>query len=243
LNAALCRMRVLFIVLLLLLRGAGAVYTTLAAGPNFGILFMLAEARFLENGDFLYTTTKGDLVRYALATRSKLISGSGGDGFDILAGSSPDGKWILASTNTNQVTGIGQLYLASLVGPTPATSLQSKVAPIGFTSDSLFALFMTVETPYAPFPYVLHAVSVSGGAPAKVESTAGSTNTNLGSYDFKTAIGRADIEVINLERPTEKMVLVTQAGLKPQVTPSKDVVYAWSCNAGPNAGIWVAPSP
>src|SRR6187551_3519795 len=39
LNAALCRIRVLFIVLLLLLRGAGAVYTTLAAGPNFGILF------------------------------------------------------------------------------------------------------------------------------------------------------------------------------------------------------------
>jgi len=39
LNAALCRMRVLFIVLLLLLRGAGAVYTTLAAGPNLGILF------------------------------------------------------------------------------------------------------------------------------------------------------------------------------------------------------------
>jgi hypothetical protein len=32
-------MRVLFIVLLLLLREAGAVYTTLAAGPNFGILF------------------------------------------------------------------------------------------------------------------------------------------------------------------------------------------------------------
>jgi hypothetical protein len=34
-------MRVLFIVLLLLLPGAGAVYTTLAAGPNFGILFNL----------------------------------------------------------------------------------------------------------------------------------------------------------------------------------------------------------
>jgi len=41
LNAALCRMRVLFIVFLLLLRGAGAVYTTLAAGPNFGILFTM----------------------------------------------------------------------------------------------------------------------------------------------------------------------------------------------------------
>jgi len=34
---------VLFIVLLLLLRGAGAVYTTLAAGPNFGILFRVVE--------------------------------------------------------------------------------------------------------------------------------------------------------------------------------------------------------
>jgi hypothetical protein len=39
LNAALCRVRVVFIVLLLLPREAGAVYTTLAAGPNFGILF------------------------------------------------------------------------------------------------------------------------------------------------------------------------------------------------------------
>lgn len=34
------------------------------------------------------------------------------------------------------------------------------------------------------------------------------------------------------------MILVTQAGLKPQVTPSRDIVYAWSCNPGPNAGIW-----
>jgi hypothetical protein len=216
---------------------------------------MLSEARFLESGDLLYTTTNGDMVRYALATRTKtsLSSGSGGQGFDILAGNSPDGKWILASMNTNQVTGIGQLYLASLAGPAPATSLQANVAPFGFTTDSLFALFLTIETPQAPSPYILHAAPVSGGTPVRVESTAGSTlllagskivtNTNLEHYDFKTAIGRADIEVINLERPTEKMILVTQAGLKPQVTPSKDIVYAWSCKAGPNAGIWVTPSP
>jgi hypothetical protein len=87
----------------------------------------------------------------------------------------------------------------------------------------------------------------------KVEATAGDmspltgskilTNTNLMNYDFKTSIGKADIEVIDLKRPTDKTIVVTRAGLNPQVTPSRDIVYAWSCNPGPNAGIWVTPSP
>jgi hypothetical protein len=215
---------------------------------------MLMFARFLENGDVLYTTTEGDIVRYTPASGDKtiLVSSSSGYLFDTLEDHSPDLKWIFVSDGTNMVTGVGHLYLTSLAAPGPMTDLQPNVVPAGFTTDSLFALFHTAAT-QVPFASTLYAAPVSGGTPVKVEATAGDmspltgskilTNTNLTDYDFQTSIGQADLEVIDLKRPTEKIIIVSQAGLKPQVTPMGNIVYAWSCDPGPNAGIWVTPSP
>src|SRR5438105_3888839 len=59
LNAALCRMRVLFIVSLLLLLGAGALYATLAAGPNLGSSSFCGRVRREEAGYVVVSSGKG----------------------------------------------------------------------------------------------------------------------------------------------------------------------------------------
>jgi hypothetical protein len=199
----------------------------------------------------LYGTTTGALRASSTSAPSpKTLAPSFGGFYSV----SPDQNSVLyyqksSSTGTD-------VELASTTTPgsqrTVLASSSGAVNGDAFTSDSTYALYSTKNdscTGAATF----NAFSLSGSAsPALGNDVWGdwsATGAKVVYNDHFRAtgglrFGRADIEVVNLATGATPVRIVSQADAVLDLTPAKDqVIYSWSLEPGPLAGLYIAPIP
>ena len=150
----------------------------------------------------------------------------------------------------------GDVYLSSALTPGAPTTVSA--APNGavngdaFTADSAYALYSTgndVCTGAATFD----AFPVSGAASTPlghgVWSDWSATGSRVVFNDNYVAtgglrFGRADIESVNLASGAGVTHIVSQADAVIDLTPARDaIIYSWSVQPGPLAGLYVVPIP
>jgi hypothetical protein len=199
---------------------------------------------FAPNGDVVYATASGALIRYAAAGGNKTTLLSSGAYTPQRI--SPDGNWLQLYDDLLPMGQFPNVYLASAVTPGMPTTEWSAAAAtlLGFTADSAFEMFETSAGPTAD----LYASPVAGsGAPSKIASTtsvAVLAGSRVVATDNPAGTTTADIEVFDLSNPTHKTTVVTRAGTRFAVTPGgASIVYSWSCAPTSQAGIWVVPAP
>jgi hypothetical protein len=223
--------------------GGGAA-TTIDSSGFMGQLILGGQAA-------VYSTVTGNLRRSAVTAPSPMTLASGVGGF---YGFSP--SWGSVLYYQNQATNGTDLYLSStaMAGSQQTISTAQNVAVNGdaFTTDSNYALYSTsnnVCTGAAAF----NALAVSGGSPIPLGTNVwddwaatGSKVVFSNNYVATGGLryGRADIESVDLANGTTPTVVVSQADAIVDLNPAGDhIIYSWSLQPGPLAGIYITPVP
>jgi hypothetical protein len=199
----------------------------------------------------VYSTVSGALRRSSTTAPSPMTLASGVGGF---YGFSP--SWASVLYYQNQSSGGTDLYLSSTTaaGSQRTISSSQDVAVNGdaFTADSMYALYSTssnVCTGAATF----NALAVSGGSPVQLGtnvwddwSATGSKVVFSNNYVATGGLryGRADIESVDLASGATPTLVVSQADAIVDLDPSgQNIIYSWSLQPGPLAGIYITPVP
>ena len=199
----------------------------------------------------IYSTTSHALRRSAITAPAPVTLVPTFGGF---YGLSPNEASVLFFQDFGP-TGAG-VYLASAVAPsTPVALWTAQTGAVngdGFTTDSNYALYSTGIDPQSHIG-TLNAVSVDGGTPRVLGASAWSDVSTTGAkvvfLDHYVAtgglrFGRADIESVDLSQAGAPTTIVAGADAVMALSPARDfIVYSWSAQAGPNAGIFVTPVP
>jgi hypothetical protein len=165
---------------------------------------------------------------------------------------SPAESTVLYYANTAS-TG-SDVFLASTVTPgTPisiSAALDGSVNGDAFTADSTYALYST-SNDVCTGSGTFNAFSVNGGASTllghNVWGDWSATGAKVVFNDNFVAtgglrFGRADIESVDLATGTTPTRVVSQADAVIDLTPAKDqMIYSWSVEPGPLAGLYVTP--
>jgi hypothetical protein len=210
----------------------------------------------------LYITSDG-VKRSPTSSPAPVVVAAGND---LPYGSflSPDENWIYAYSQSGLTP---RLLLESASGSRAAQDLgASGGMPQGggiasldigvgygdaFTADSRFAIF---SDPNAG-PNDVYVAPTAGGPPTKVTTQSsfwlageyapsGSKVLVADHVQVDSVRATADIEALDAEDPCAIRTVVTGARLEFYLSPdSAQIVYAWDCADGAQAGIWVTPNP
>jgi hypothetical protein len=236
----------------LLSTGSGVQVAPIGGGP----LAMIDTSGFLgqlmDGGKTaIYSTTSHALRRSPITAPSPMTLVPTFGGF---YGLSPDETSVLFFEDFGP-TGAG-VYLAPAVAPsTPVALWTAQTGGVNgdsFTADSNYALYSTGIDPQSQAG-TLNAVPVAGGTPRLLGASAWSDLSATGAkvvfVDHYVAtgglrFGRGDIESVDLSTGTEPTTIVSGADAVMALSPAGDfIVYSWSAQAGPNAGIFVTRVP
>ena len=167
---------------------------------------------------------------------------------------SPDQSTVLFYENS-VATGT-DIYLSSTVMPNTSravsTATNGAVNGDAFTADSLYALYST-SNDMCTGASAFNAVQLSAGSPTVLGhnvwgdwSASGSKVIFNDNYVATGGLrfGRADIESVNLTAGGTPVRVVAQADAVIDLTPAKDqIIYSWSVQPGPLAGLYETPVP
>jgi hypothetical protein len=206
------------------------------------------------HGQSAIYATNGVLRRSSVPSTAPLtLVSSGVSGILRL---SPDENWVLTYLNAapDYTYYASDLTLASATTPTSDSVLWAPTTGAlfgsAFTADSRFVLYFTNLTGNLDGDFM--AVSTLGGAPTKVASHGWAVMATKQSKvvvadhyaAIRTGYSAIDLESVDLANPGARSTLVSQVDPDPYLTPAGDqIVYAYTCDAGPRAGIWVMPAP
>jgi hypothetical protein len=199
----------------------------------------------------VYGTTSGALRRSPTTAPSPTTLTPEFGGFYAIAPSQGTVMYFRQSTSAG-----GDVYLSSALTPgTPKTvcaAANGAVNGDAFTADSAYALYSTgndVCTGAATF----NAFPVTGAASTLlghgVWSDRAATGSRVVFNDNYVAtgglrFGRADIESANLASGAGVTHIVSQADAVIDLTPAQDeVIYSWSVQPGPLAGLYIVAIP
>jgi len=223
---------------------AGGTATTIDAAGFLGTLTPDGNAA-------LYSTKSGEMRRSLVTSPAPTtLVASGFGGFWSL---SPDQKWTIyfgdfGSDGTD-------LFLTSAVSPTTPTTLSAvatgTVSGDGFTLSSSHALFTTTIDPCNHGVGTLQALAIGTTSPRSLGQRVWADwalidskilfNDNF-APDNAMRFGRADIEWVDLAQAAAPTRLVDRADAVIGLTKDK-LVYVWSAQPGPLAGLYVTPLP
>jgi hypothetical protein len=169
---------------------------------------------------------------------------------------SPDENWVLTYQNAAPDYAYYASDLRLVSATTPGSASVLWAPPSGglfgsaFSADSRFVLYFSNLTANLDGDFM--AAPTGGGAPTKLAShgwavmaTKQSTVVLADNYvGVRTGYDAIDIESVDVANPGARSTLVSQVDLDVYLTPSNDqIVYTYSCDSGPRAGIWVVPVP
>ncbi len=206
----------------------------------------------------LYNDNNGALKRSPIASPAPVTLVAGGV-FGLL-GLSPDQSSALSYQNFNPQTYLTDLDLASTVSPGPITVLSSTATAAvpgsytlgnSFTEDSSHALYYTN---FNVMSYVgtLTAFDVNTSSPTVLgqNSTAAwaSGPSKVVFSDNYVALGGTSpaVDIESVDTATSSSPTHVVGGANPQfyMSPAADqIVYTWSEQPGPRAGLYVVPVP
>jgi hypothetical protein len=231
---------------------AGVLVAPIGGGPSTTIDSSGFIGQLISGGKMaIYGTTNGALRSSSITPPSPTTLSPAFGGF---YGVSPSQSVVLYYQN--QGSSGTDVFLTSTVGPaTPqalSTATNGSVNGDPFTADSTYALYSTGNdacTGAAAF----NAYPVGGGSVvalgANVWGDWAATGAKVIYNDNFAAtgglrIGRADIEVVDLSSGATPTQIVSQADAVIDMSPAKDqLIYSWSLQPGPTAGIYVTPVP
>jgi hypothetical protein len=233
--------------------GAGTVIDPGATGVFAGTLTGSGLVLSGHGADAIYATN-GLLRRSPVSPPMPLTLVS--SGVSGILRISPDENWVLTYQNAapDYTYYASDLRLVSATTPGSASVLWAP--PTGalfgsaFTADSRFVLYFTNLTGNLDGDFL--AAPTGGGAPTKVAShgwsvwaTKQSKVVLADNYAaIRTGYSAIDIESVDLASPGARSTLVSQVDLDFYLTPSNDqLVYAYTCDSVPRAGVWVMPVP
>jgi hypothetical protein len=233
--------------------GAGTVIDPGATGVFTGLLTGSSLVPSGHGASAIYAT-KGILRRSPVSAPMPLTLVS--YGVSGILRLSPDENWVLTYQNAapDYTYYASDLNLVSATTPGSASLLWA--APTGalfgsaFTADSRFVLYFTNLTGYLDGDFM--AAPTGGGAPTKVASHGwagwATTQSKVVLADnyaaIRTGYSAIDIESVDLANPGARSTLASQVDLDLYLTPMNDqIVYAYTCDSSPRAGVWVMPVP
>jgi hypothetical protein len=236
--------------MLLVSTGNGVLVVPIGGGPGTTIDDTGFMGQLIAGGKTaVYGTTTGALRRSSTTAPSPTMLAPSFGGFYAV---SPAESTVLYYANTAS-TG-SDLYLASTVTPGTPTSisavLSGGVNGDAFTADSTYALYST-SNDVCTGSGTFNAFSVNGSASTllgrNVWGDWSATGAKVVFNDNFVAtgglrFGRADIESVDLATGTTPTRVVSQADAVIDLTPAKDqMIYSWSVEPGPLAGLYVTP--
>lgn len=238
---------------------AGLLVAPIGGGSSTLIDPIGAYGFFTSDGmSVIYNDNNGALKRSPIASPAPVTLVAGGV-FGLL-GLSPDQSTALSYQNFDPRTYLTDLDLASIVSPGPITVLSS--APTAavpgsytlgnpFTEDSSHALYYTS---FNVMSYVgtLNAFDVNTSSPSVLgtNSTAAwaSGPSKVVFSDNYVSLGgtspAVDLESVDTNLPAGPTHVVSGANPQFYMSPAADqIVYTWSWQSGPLAGLYVVPVP
>jgi hypothetical protein len=233
---------------------AGSVVVPMGGGTQTVIDPAGTGGTLISDGQSVIYGTSSDALRRSPVTEPKpttLVVG----GFAGMWALSPDEKWLLYYQNLDTQHFVSDLFLASTSTAGAATALSTaqnaRIWGDAFTSDASHALYFTDIDPTSNVG-TLHAMDLGG---SKTQVVVGQ-NTAIGmaglggkviyndNYTWNGTRGHADVRVVDLSGGAAPVLIVNQADSEISMSPGLDsVIYTWSLDDGPRAGLWVAPVP
>lgn len=230
----------------------GLLVVPIGGGPGTTIDANGFMGQLIAGGEMaVYGTTSGSLrLSSTTAPSPETLAPSFGGFYAI----SPAQNTVLYYQNSSSAG--TDIYLASTITPgtlaTVLTVTNGAVNGDAFTADSTFALYST-SNDVCTGSGTFNGFSVAGSAPTLLGlnvwgdwSTTGAKvlfNDNFvatGGLRF----GRADVESVDLATGPTPTRVVSQADAVVDLTPAKDqMIYSWSVEPGPLAGLYIIPVP
>jgi len=199
----------------------------------------------------IYSTTTGPLRSSPTMAPSPMALAPAFGGFYAV---SPDQSTVLFYENSAAAG--TDIYLSATVTPNTSravsTATNGSVNGDAFTADSLYALYST-DNDMCTGAGAFNAVQLSAGSPSVLGhnvwrdwSASGSKVIFNDNYIATGGLrfGRADLESVNLADGGTPVRIVAQADAVIDLTPAMDqIIYSWSVQPGPLAGLYVTPVP
>jgi hypothetical protein len=200
----------------------------------------------------IYGTSTNALRRSAVISPSPTTlvpSGVGG-----LYSVSPDEKFVLFYDKLDPVHLVSDMFLSSATTPgAPLTLSATETAGVfgdPFTSDSSHVLYFT-EVDTTSQIGTLNTLALGDRAPKVVSRDASVVWAATGAkivfsdhYAWTGSRGHADVRTVDTSKSAPPRLIVNQADSEIFLSPALDqVVYTWSLDDGPRAGIYVATIP
>jgi Tol biopolymer transport system component len=177
-----------------------------------------------------------------------------GNGVGGLYGVSPDESFVLFYGSMDATHLVSDMYLSSALTPTTPVTLSAEatagVRGDAFTSDGSHVLYFTDIEPTTQTG-TLNAFALASQAPkvlaGDVSQTWAATGSKIVFNDHYAWTGRrvhADVRTVDAAGNTEPELIVAQADSEVFLSPARDkIVYTWSLDDGPRAGIYVVDIP
>jgi hypothetical protein len=239
--------------MLLTATSAGTIVVPIAGGspvtidPAGGTGVLVAKGQSAIYGTSAHALRRSPLSAPSPAT----LVGSGVTG---MYGVSPDEKSVLYYSQMDPVHLVSDLYLTSAAAPdTPVTLSATQTGGVfgdAFTTDGSHVLYSTevdtttqtttlnvIATGDRTGRVLAHGVWVTwAAAAAKVVFS--------DHYAWTGSRGHADVRTVDTSTSAAPALIVNQADAEIMMSPARDqVVYTWSLEDSPRAGMYVAPVP
>lgn len=237
--------------MLLTATGAGTVVVPLAGGTPTVIDAAGGTGVFADDKTVLYGASdslrRSDVKAPAPTT---LVSGGVGG----LYGVSPDGKYVIYYKNMDYTHLVSDMYLTSATtAGAPMTLSSTQTAGVfgnAFTTDASHLLYST-EVNSEMQTSTLNALTLGTDKSAVLAKDVWVTWAGTGSkvvfsdhYAWTGDRGHADVRVVDTAKGGEPILIVNQADAEIMLSPGLDqIVYTWSLEDSPRAGLYVATIP
>jgi hypothetical protein len=232
---------------------AGTVVVPIAGGAPTIIDPAGSTGVLVANGQSaIYGAAKDELRRSPVSSPSPTtLVGSGVGG---LYGVSPDENFVLYYKQMDSVDLLSDMYLASATKPgTPMTLSATPTAGVfgdAFTTDGSHALYFAAVD-QATETGTLDALAFGSDAPTALTNsgyeawaTTGAKIVFSDHYTWTGSRGHTDVRTVDTSGSAEATLIVNQADSEVFLSPERDqVVYTWSLEDSPRAGLYVAPIP
>lgn len=231
---------------------AGTVVVPIGGGAPVTIDPSGSTGVLVANGESaIYGASTNELRRSPVGSPSPmtLVGGAGG-----LYGVSPDEGYVLFYKKMDATHLISDMYLGSATEPsTPLTLSAEQAAGVhgdAFTLDGSRVLYFTGIDPSSQTG-TLNALSLGEATPTVVahgvSQTWAATKSKIVFNDHYAWTGlrvHADVWSFDTAKSKEPTLIVNQADSEVFLSPSREqVVYTWSLDDGPRAGIYVVDIP
>ena len=223
----------------------GGAPTTIDASGSTGVLIAGGQSA-------IYGTSTNALRRSpvgAPAPTTLVESGVGG-----LYAISPDEKSVMFYKKMDPVHLISDMFLTSAATPgTPMTLSATQTAGVfgdPFTADSSHALYST-EVDAMLQTSTLNTLALDSQASKVISrdvsvvwAATGAKIVFSDHYAWTGSRGHADVRTVDTSKSAEPALIVSQADSEIFLSPAHDqIIYTWSLEDSPRAGLYVAPIP